>query len=73
MFCLSYLFKSIMNEFYMQKYKLSMQNNCTPKENPPFIGKFACFKTEYYLFTPLFHKQTEMFGQIGFYIRHTIA
>ena len=42
-----------MNEFYMQKYKLSMQNNCTPKENPPFIGKFACFKTEYYLFLHL--------------------
>gem|GEM_PF-2330277 len=39
-----------MNEFYMQKYKLSMQNNCIPKEKRPFMEDFACFKTEYYLF-----------------------
>ena len=39
-----------MNEFRLQKYKLSMQNNCTPKEKLQFMEDFACFKTEHHLF-----------------------
>ena len=39
-----------MNEFYMQKYKLSMQNNCTPNENLLFMEDYACFTAEYDLF-----------------------
>ncbi len=62
-----------MNEFRLQKYKLSMQNNCTPKENYNLWKILPVSRLNTIFFTHFLQKQTKMFGHIGFYICHTIA